>query len=108
MKEKIGNYRWSICALLFFATTLSYVDRQVFAILAPTLEKEIGWSEIEYGYLVSIFQVAYALGLFLVGRFIDKVGVKLGYSLSIVVWSIAEIGHALVKSVLGFGINCAD
>ena len=104
MKEKIGNYRWSICALLFFATTLSYVDRQVFAILAPTLEKEIGWSEIEYGYLVSIFQVAYALGLFLVGRFIDKVGVKLGYSLSIVVWSIAEIGHALVKSVLGFGI----
>ena len=104
MDGKIGSYRWSICALLFFATTLSYVDRQVFAILAPILEKEIGWSEIEYGYLNSIFQMAYALGLFLVGRFIDKVGTKLGYSLSITLWSFAEIGHALVRTVTGFGV----
>lgn len=104
MKEKVGSYRWSICALLFFATTLSYVDRQVFAILAPILEKEIGWSEIEYGYLNSIFQFAYALGLFLVGRFVDKVGTKLGYSLSIILWSFAEIGHAVVRSITGFGV----
>ena len=102
ISEKVGNYRWTICALLFFATTINYIDRQVLGILAPVLQKEIGWSEIDYGYIVTTFQAAYALGLLFVGRIIDKVGTKLGYSVSIVLWSIAAMGHALVKSVVGF------
>jgi ACS family hexuronate transporter-like MFS transporter len=99
-----GCYRWTVCALLFFATTINYIDRQVLGILAPVLQRDIGWSEIDYGYIVTAFTGAYALGLLLVGRFIDKVGTRIGYSVSIVVWSIAAIGHALVKSAFGFGV----
>jgi ACS family hexuronate transporter-like MFS transporter len=99
-----GCYRWTVCALLFFATTINYIDRQVLGILAPVLQTDIGWSEIDYGYIVTAFTGAYALGLLLVGRFIDKVGTRIGYSVSIVVWSIAAIGHALVKSAFGFGV----
>jgi ACS family hexuronate transporter-like MFS transporter len=99
----IGSYRWAVCALLFFATTINYIDRQVFGILAPVLAKEIGWNEIEYGYIITAFTGAYAIGLLVVGRIIDKVGTKIGFSVSIFVWSIAAIGHALVKSVFGFG-----
>lgn len=96
-------YRWSICALLFFATTINYVDRQVLGILAPVLQKEIGWTEVEYGYIVAAFTGAYAIGLLFVGRFIDSVGTKIGYAASMVVWSIAAAGHALVRTVFGFG-----
>jgi ACS family hexuronate transporter-like MFS transporter len=99
-----GSYRWTVCALLFFATTINYIDRQVLGILAPVLQTDIGWSEIDYGYIVTAFTGAYALGLLLVGRFIDKVGTRIGYSVSIVVWSIAAMGHALVKSAFGFGV----
>jgi ACS family hexuronate transporter-like MFS transporter len=99
-----GSYRWTVCALLFFATTINYIDRQVLGILAPVLQKDIGWSEIDYGSIVTAFTAAYALGLLLVGRFIDKVGTKIGFSVSIVVWSIAAMGHAMVKSVFGFGV----
>jgi ACS family hexuronate transporter-like MFS transporter len=102
--QKVGNYRWSICALLFFATTVNYIDRQVLGILAPVLGKEIGWNEIEYGYIVTAFQAAYAIGLLFAGRLIDKYGTKLGYTVSIVVWSLAAMGHALVKSAFGFGV----
>jgi MFS transporter, ACS family, hexuronate transporter len=98
-----GSYRWSICALLFFATTINYVDRQVLGILAPVLQKEIGWSEVEYGYIVAAFTGAYAVGLLLVGRFIDTVGTRIGYAASMVVWSVAAAAHALVRSALGFG-----
>ena len=98
-----GSYRWSICALLFFATTINYIDRQVLGILAPVLQTEIGWTEVEYGYIVAAFTGAYALGLLFVGRFIDTVGTRIGFAISIVVWSIAAAGHALVKTVFGFG-----
>jgi ACS family hexuronate transporter-like MFS transporter len=98
-----ANFRWTICALLFFATTINYIDRQVLGILATTLEKEIGWSEIEYAYIVTAFQGAYAIGLLLVGRIMDLVGTKLGYTLAMIVWSIASMAHALARSAFGFG-----
>ncbi len=101
---KIGSYRWTICALLFFATTINYVDRQVLGILAPTLQKDIGWNDIDYGYIVTAFQAAYAIGLLVFGRIIDKVGTKIGYTISIALWSVAAMGHALVKTAFGFGI----
>jgi ACS family hexuronate transporter-like MFS transporter len=99
-----GNYRWLICALLFFATTINYMDRQVFGILAPFLQKSIGWNEIQYGDIVFAFQAAYAVGLLIVGGIIDRVGTRVGYALSIAVWSLSAMGHALAHSVLGFGI----
>jgi ACS family hexuronate transporter-like MFS transporter len=99
-----GRFRWTICSLLFVATTINYIDRQVLGILAPGLQKAIGWSEIEYGYIVVAFQAAYALGLPLFGRFIDRYGTKLGYTISIVGWSIAAMAHALASSALSFGI----
>jgi MFS transporter, ACS family, hexuronate transporter len=98
------SYRWAICALLFFATTINYVDRSVLGLLAPVLQKEIGWDEIDYGNIVAAFMTAYAIAMFFAGRFVDKVGTKTGFSVSIVVWSIAAMGHALVKSVFGFGV----
>ncbi|MGH9512609.1 MAG: MFS transporter [Terriglobales bacterium] len=99
----IGHYRWIICALLFFATTINYMDRQVLGILAPFLQKSIGWNELQYGYIVTAFQAAYALGLLFVGRLIDRVGTRIGYALAIGVWSLSAMGHALANSVIGFG-----
>lgn len=99
-----GHFRWVICAILFFATTINYVDRQVIGILAPVLQKSIGWNEIEYGYIITAFQGAYAIGLLFIGRFIDKIGTKQGYSISMFVWSIAAMAHALVQTVFGFGL----
>ena len=101
---KIGNVRWTIVALIFFATTINYIDRQVIGILAPFLQKEIGWNEIEYGYIVTAFSAAYAIGLLLIGRIIDIVGTRSGYSTVLTGWSFAAIGHALASSALGFGI----
>ncbi len=99
----MSSYRWTVCALLFFATTINYIDRQVLGILAPVLQKDIGWNEIEYGYIVAAFTGAYAVGLLFVGRFIDRVGTKIGYSISIFIWSIAAMAHALARNALGFG-----
>jgi MFS transporter, ACS family, hexuronate transporter len=101
--EKPSNVRWWICALLFFATTINYIDRQVLAILAPELQKDIGWSEIEYGYIVTAFQFSYAIGLLLAGKLIDFLGTKRGFIISIVVWSLAAISHAFARSATGFG-----
>jgi len=98
-----GRFRWTICALLFFATTVNYADRQILGILAPTLQKEIGWSEAQYGLIVTAFQGAYAIGLLGMGRFIDRVGTRLGYSLALGWWSLAAMLHALAASALGFG-----
>ena len=98
-----GRVRWTICALLFFATTINYVDRQILGLLAPLLQKEIGWSELQYSYIVSAFQAAYAMGLIFFGWAVDKFGTRLGYSASVVVWSLAAAGHALVRTVFGFG-----
>jgi ACS family hexuronate transporter-like MFS transporter len=103
IKVKIGNHRWIICALLFFATTVNYLDRTILGILAPTLQREIGWSTIEYGYITTIFQAAYAIGTICFGWFIDKYGTKIGYSISIIGWSAAAMATAAAKTVFGFG-----
>ena len=98
----IGTYRWRICALLFFVTTLNYMDRQVLGVLAPELQRVIGWNEIQYGNIVTVFQGAYAVGLLLAGRFIDGVGTRTGYAIAIALWSFATIGHSLARTVLAF------
>jgi ACS family hexuronate transporter-like MFS transporter len=102
--ERIGHYRWVICALLFFATAINYIDRQVFSILAPELQKIIGWNEIEYGYIVLSFHIAYALGLVAVGSLMDRIGTRMGFSLAIAFWSLASMAHALARSAVGFGV----
>jgi MFS transporter, ACS family, hexuronate transporter len=102
--QKVGNYRWVVVALLFFATTINYLDRQVIGLLKPTLAKDLHWTEIDYGHIVMVFQTAYALGLLFFGRIIDKVGTKLGYVFSIIVWSLSAMAHALVNGILGFSI----
>ncbi len=99
-----SHFRWTICALLFLATSISYVDRQVLSILAPELQRSIGWNEIDYGYIVTVFQGAYAVGLVLVGRLMDRIGTRRGFPLIMTVWSIAAMLHALAGSALGFGI----
>jgi len=99
-----GSYRWRILALLFFATTINYIDRQVIGILAPYISEELGWSEVDYGYIVTAFQVAYGIGLVTMGRLLDRIGTRIGYSLSITIWSIAGMAHALARSVFGFGL----
>jgi MFS transporter, ACS family, hexuronate transporter len=101
---RVGNYRWVICALLFFAATINYVDRQVIGILKSTLQSNFGFTEIDYSNIVFWFQLAYALGLLIVGRMMDWLGTRTGFSLSVVFWSIAAMGHALASSVAGFSI----
>jgi MFS transporter, ACS family, aldohexuronate transporter len=101
--QRVGRYRWTICALLFFGTTMNYVDRQVLGLLAPELQTKIGWNEIQYGYIVTAFQAAYALGLLLMGRLIDLIGTRIGYALSIGIWSLSAAAHALARTPMGFG-----
>jgi MFS transporter, ACS family, hexuronate transporter len=98
----MGNYRWIIVALLFFATTINYLDRQVIGLLKDNLSVEFGWSEKDYSNIVMAFSAAYALGLLLFGNIIDKVGTKTGYSISVIVWSIAAMAHAFAKTTGGF------
>ena len=93
----MSRYRWVICALLFFATTINYIDRQVLGILAPTVQAEIGWTEAQYGAIVSWFTLAYAIGYVVAGRLIDRIGTRAGFSISLVVWSIAAMGHSLAQ-----------
>ncbi|MHA8066760.1 MFS transporter [Aquirufa sp. ROCK2-A2] len=100
--EKIGKYRWRICALLFFATTINYLDRQVIGLLKPVLEDDFKWTESDYSFIVICFQSAYAVSLLGFGGIIDRIGTKLGYSISIVVWSIAAMLHALATGTLSF------
>jgi ACS family hexuronate transporter-like MFS transporter len=108
-KEKIGNYRWVICALLFFATTINYMDRQVIGILRPVLAHELHWAnpnniDVEYGYITTAFTVAYAVGVLLFGWFIDKVGTKIGYAISVAIWGLSSLSHALARTSFGLGI----
>jgi ACS family hexuronate transporter-like MFS transporter len=98
------GFRWTVCALLFVATTINYMDRQVLGILAPTLEKALGWNEIEYSHIVMAFQAAYALGLLGFGRLVDAIGTRHGYAISIFAWSLAAMAHALARGVFGFGV----
>ncbi|MCX6327132.1 MAG: MFS transporter [Bacteroidia bacterium] len=101
--KKIGNYRWTVCALIFFATTINYLDRQVIGILKPLLESDLNIGEVQYANIVTIFQLFYGVSMLLAGRLIDKFGTKIGYGLSVLLWSIAAMGHALAKGVFGFG-----
>ena len=103
-RESVGNYRWTICALLFFAATINYIDRQVIGILKPVLQTEIGWTEIGYSWVVFSFQAAYAIGFIFAGRLMDRIGTRKGFSLAIVFWSLAAMGHALARTVFGFGV----
>lgn len=100
--KHIKGYRWRICTLLFFVTTINYIDRQVLSILAPQLQEIFEWSEKDYGYIIMSFQIAYAFGLLFMGRFLDKFGVRIGFSIAILVWSIAGAAHAFASSVAGF------
>jgi len=115
-EKKVGNYRWRICALLFFATTVNYLDRQVLSLLKPHLEEIFGWSNSDYANIASVFQFTYAISMLFAGRIIDKLGTKKGYAWAIIIWSIGAIIHAFaipigqgVSTVLGFmGIGVAS
>jgi ACS family hexuronate transporter-like MFS transporter len=99
-----GRFRWTVCGLLFAATTINYIDRQVLGILAPHLQSITGWSEVHYGYIVTSFQVAYAIGLAVFGRLIDRYGTRTGYGLAMGVWSVAAMAHTAARSALAFGV----
>jgi MFS transporter, ACS family, hexuronate transporter len=91
----VGRYRWVICALLFFAATINYVDRQVIGILKSTLQAEFGWTERDYAAIIFTFQLAYAIGLLAAGPIMDRIGVRRGYLLAVILWSIAAVGHSI-------------
>src|SRR5690606_7538633 len=107
-EPKIGNYRWTVCGLLFFATTINYLDRQIIGLLKPILEQEFQWTETDYGQIVMAFTAAYAIGLLLFGRIVDRIGTKMGYTVSVVVWSVAAMMHGAARSTLGFIIARAS
>lgn len=102
-QPKTSNLRWYICALLFFATTVNYIDRQVLGTIAPELQKQIGWTEGEYSQIVNAFQIAYAVMFLAWGGIIDRIGVKLGFTIAIVIWSLAGMGTAFASTAFGFG-----
>ncbi len=102
--DRMTGIRWVVVGLLFFATVINYVDRAVLGILKPVLEKELGWDQVAYGWIVTAFQVTYAAGYALGGRLFDRIGVRLGYFLAVAVWSVAEVAHAFVRSVTGFSL----
>src|SRR5690349_10638058 len=97
-----GGFRWVICALLFFATTINYIDRQILSLLKEILDQQIGWTNEQFGLVNSAFQFAYGLGLLGFGWFVDRFGTKIGYAVSLAAWSIAAISHALAGSMGGF------
>ena len=101
---KINNYRWIIVTLLFFATTINYLDRQIIGLLKPILEKEFNWTETDFAHIVMAFTASYAIGLISIGWIIDKIGTKIGYTITIIFWSIAGMLHAFAKSAFGFGV----
>ena len=113
MQQAIGKYRWTICALLFFATTINYLDRQVLSLLQKDLSELFGWTNSNYANITAVFQFGYAISLLLAGRIIDKLGTKKGYTWAIIIWSIGAMIHALaiplgeaLNTVLGlFGIT---
>lgn len=96
------HYRWVICGLLFYATTINYIDRQVLGILKPVLQKELGWQESDYGYIVFAFQAAYAILMPIAGRILDWLGTRIGYALAVAIWSVAAMSHSLAQNALQF------
>ena len=105
MNLKINNYRWTICGLLFFATTVNYLDRQVLSLLSPSLSKEFNWTNSDYANITAVFQFFYAISMLFAGRIIDRLGTKLGYILAISIWSIGAIMHAYSIVIGGFFVN---
>ncbi|WP_395650319.1 MFS transporter [Brevundimonas sp.] len=102
--ERAGRFRWTICALLFFAITINYVDRQVLGVLKPLLETELGWNEIDYANIVFWFQAAYAASLLCFGRVLDMIGTRMGFAIAVTAWSLAAVAHAGATSVVQFAI----
>ena len=102
INQRIGKYRWTICALLFFATTVNYLDRQVLSLLKPALEVEFNWNDTDYANIVTVFQFVYAISMLFAGRIIDWLGTKLGFAWALVVWSVGAILHAFAKGTGGF------
>jgi len=98
-RASVGSFRWVICSLLFLAATINYIDRQVIGLLKPTLQQQFGWSEIDYSNIVFAFQLAYAIGLLVAGRIIDRIGTKAGFSIAILLWSVAAIAHAWATGI---------
>jgi ACS family hexuronate transporter-like MFS transporter len=97
--KAVGNYRWTICALLFFATTINYLDRQVLSLLQPMLAEQFGWSNSDYANIAASFQFVYAISMLFAGRFIDRIGTKWGYAIALIVWSLAAIIHAYAEDI---------
>jgi len=99
-----GRYRWVICGLLFLGVTKNYMDRQVLGVLKTPLQETFGWNDIQYGHLVTIFQMAYAAGMLCMGRVIDWLGTRIGYTVAMIFWSIASMSHAAASSLLTFAM----
>ena len=99
---RVGRFRWAIVALLFAATAINYVDRQMIGVLKPTLSQEFGWSEGDYANIVFWFQLAYAIGYISFGRVVDLVGARLGYAIALVIWTISHMAHGLASGVVSF------
>ena len=97
-----GRYRWVVCGLLFFATTVNYMDRQILSLIKPILDNQLHWSNEQFGAVNSAFQGAYAVGGLIFGYLVDRLGTKIGYAISITGWSLAAMAHALVSTVSGF------
>jgi ACS family hexuronate transporter-like MFS transporter len=95
MQQAIGKYRWTICALLFFATTVNYLDRQVLSLLQPHLAEKFGWTNTDYANITSVFQFVYAFAMLFAGRIVDRLGTKRGYAWAIVIWSVGAVIHGL-------------
>jgi MFS transporter, ACS family, hexuronate transporter len=102
--KSASQVRWGICALLFFAASVNYMDRQVISLLKPTLQAQFGWTEIGYGHIMAAFQLAYGVSLLVVGKLIDRIGTRLGFSLSVFLWSLSAMAHAAAGSVFQFAV----
>ncbi len=99
----IGRVRWTICGLLFAASTINYIDRQVLGLLAPDLQRTFGWDELQYGYIVSAFQAAYAIGFVFAGQLMDRLGTRRGYAIAVSLWSVAAMSAGFAWSAVTFG-----
>jgi ACS family hexuronate transporter-like MFS transporter len=102
MPQPIGKYRWTICALIFFATTINYLDRAVISLLKSTLSEQFHWNDAPYANIELAFKIAYAVGLLIAGRLVDKFGTKIGYAIATGIWSLAAVGHAFANGATGF------
>src|SRR6476660_7173671 len=97
--SRAGYFRWVICTLLLLGTTKNYMDRQVLGVLKVTLQHDLGWNEIDYSNLVAVFQFAYAAGMVLLGRLIDRLGTRIGYAFAVVAWSLASMAHGMMSTL---------